>query len=291
MITTYNTENALKTIYLGVLTDALNTQVNPLLTRIKQTSNDVWGKEIRKAKEYKDGEENSKYIQFVSTLKNLYAQVEISDRAIRLFGDCGVSAFVNLMNDEFQEVVTTAMKDLSRMLYSPERERNDLTSIGEIFDITKPIYGTERCETPLLMPIIKKVAELNDIVIEQAIDEVEDNGGRVDFIAMSRDIKYAYMEQHKNIDVMQLDGGFKALSHNGVPMVYDKYIPQGTVYLLDTSKFALHQLCDWRWLEDERGHILRKTPNKETYTATVVKYADLICESPNCQAMIKIKKD
>lgn len=290
MINTYNAENALKSIYLGVLTDALNTKVNPFLTIIEQTENDVWGKEIRKIKAYKDGEENGKHIQFVSTLKNLYAQVEISDRTIRLFGDCGVSAFVNLMNDEFQEVIMTASKDLSRMLYSPERERNDLTSIGEIFDTTKQIYGIERKETPLLIPIIKEVAELNDIVIEQAIDEVEDNGGRVDFIAVSRDMKYAYMEQHKNIDVVQLNGGFKALSHNGIPMVYDKYIPQGTMYLLDTSKFALHQLCDWRWLEDERGRILRKTPNKETYTANLVKYADLICESPNCQAMIKIKK-
>lgn len=291
MINTYNAENSLKSIYLGVLTDALNTQVNPLLTRIEQTGNDVWGKEIRKAKAYKDGEENGKYIQFVSTLKNLYAQVEISDRAIRLFGDGGVATFVNIMNDEFQEVVMTAGKDLSRMLYSSERDRKDLTGLADIFDISKPIYGIERSETPLLMPIIKEVDKLNDIVIEQAIDEVEDNGGRVDFIAVPRDMKYAYMEQHKNIDVMQLDGGFKALSHNGISMVYDKYIPQGTMYLLDTSKFALHQLCDWQWLENDMGHILRKTPNKETYTATLVKYADIICDSPNCQAAIKIKKD
>lgn len=289
MINIYNIENVLKSFYLDVLTDSLNTRVNPLITRIEQTSDNVWGKEIRKAKAYKGGEENGKYIQFVSTLKNLYAQLEISDRAIRVFGNYGVSAFVNLMNDEFQEVVTTVGKNLSRMLYSHEHEKNDLTGISDIFDISKPIYGMERSVTPLLIPVIKEVAELNDIVIQQAIDEVEDNGGRVDFIAVSSDMKYAYTEQHKNIDVVQIDSGFKALSHNGIPMVYDKYIPQGTMYLLDTSKFALHQLCDWSFLEDERGHILRKTPNKETYTAIFVKYADIICESPNCQAMIKIK--
>lgn len=286
MISTYNVENSLKSIYLSAITDRLNTQTHPLLAKIEQTSGDVWGKEIRSAREY-----NDKPYQFVSTLKNLYAQVEISDKIIRLFGDYGASAFVNLMNDEFEQLLSTARNNISRMLFSDDRDVKDLTGIADIFDITKPLYGIERKETPLLTPIIKNVSELNDIIIEQVIDEVELNGGMVDFIAVSRDMKYVYMEQHKNIDIVQLDGGFKALSHNGIPLIYDKYIPQGTMYLLDTSKFKLHQLCDWRWLESDTGRILRKTPNKETYTATLVKYADIVCDSPNCQAMIKIKKD
>ncbi len=286
MITTYNAENSLKSIYLSVITDLLNTQTNPLLTKIEKTSNDVWGIEIRKAIEH-----NGKYIQLVSTLKNFYGQVEISEKAIRVFNNNGIVNFMNLANDEFEKFLSQARNDFSRMLFSEERDSKWLTGIADIFDITKPLYGHERSELPLFMPIIKEVTELNDIAIEQAIDEVELNGGKVDFIAVSRDVKYAYVEQHKIIDIMQLNGGFKTLSHNGIPMVFDKSIPQGTMYLLDTSKFALHQLCDWEWLEDECGRILRKTPNKDTYTATLVKYGDLICEAPNCQAMIKLTKN
>ncbi len=44
MVTLQNAENALKSVYLGTVTDLLNTRVNPLLSKIEQTSSDVWGK-------------------------------------------------------------------------------------------------------------------------------------------------------------------------------------------------------------------------------------------------------
>ena len=44
MVTIQNAENALKTVYLGTVTELLNTRVNPLLAKIEQTSADVWGK-------------------------------------------------------------------------------------------------------------------------------------------------------------------------------------------------------------------------------------------------------
>ncbi len=52
MVTVQNAENALKTVYLGALTELLNTKANPLLAKIEQTSADVWGKEIRRAVAY-----------------------------------------------------------------------------------------------------------------------------------------------------------------------------------------------------------------------------------------------
>ena len=52
MVTLSNAENALKSVYLGAVTELLNTKTNPLLAKIEQTSSDVWGKEIRKAASY-----------------------------------------------------------------------------------------------------------------------------------------------------------------------------------------------------------------------------------------------
>ena len=43
MVTLQSAENALKTLYLGVVSDQLNTNVNPLLAAIEQTASDVWG--------------------------------------------------------------------------------------------------------------------------------------------------------------------------------------------------------------------------------------------------------
>jgi hypothetical protein len=58
------------------------------------------------------------------------------------------------------------------------------------------------------------------------------------------------------------------------------------MYLLNTDFFKLHQLCDWQWLETEDGKILKQTPGKPVYTATLVKYAELVCDNPSAQGML-----
>lgn len=41
-----------------------------------------------------------------------------------------------------------------------------------------------------------------------------------------------------------------------------------------------------RWLEGEDGSVLRQVPGKPVYSATLVKYADLLCSRPNGQGML-----
>lgn len=286
MINFYNTENCLKSIYLDVIAENLNTQTNPLLTKIKQTSNDVWGIEIRKPIYH-----NEKYLQYISRLKNLYMEVEISEKSIRAgANNCG--ALVNILNGTLSDCLSKGRLKLSQSLYGNEEQPYNLTGIGAIFDTEKPIYGLERETAPMLIPLVKEVNEISDTIIEQTIDELAERGAKTDFIAVSQDVKYAYMQyaekQNKKLDVVELDGGFRAFAINGIPFVFDRYVSKGCMYLLDTSVFSLHQLCDWQWLESDDGRILRKTPdNANTYTATLVKYADLICDFPNRQGMIK----
>ena len=52
MITLTTAEDALKTLYLGVVAEQLNLKTDPLLTKIEQTSQDVWGKELVKLVPY-----------------------------------------------------------------------------------------------------------------------------------------------------------------------------------------------------------------------------------------------
>ena len=85
---------------------------------------------------------------------------------------------------------------------------------------------------------------------------------------------------------MDLKGGYKAISYNGIPIVSDRFCPEGTMYLLNTDDFTLHQLCDWKWLEGEDGKVLKQVPGTPTYSATLVKYADLVCTRPCGQAML-----
>ena len=80
--------------------------------------------------------------------------------------------------------------------------------------------------------------------------------------------------------------GFKGISYNGIPVVADKFVASGDVYLLNTKDFAIHQLCDWQWLEGEDGRVIKQKNNYPAYTATLVKYADLICDRPGGQGKL-----
>lgn len=132
---------------------------------------------------------------------------------------------------------------------------------------------------------------IDETTIQEAIDFLETRAGStIDFIAVDDVTKYAYMDymsQYKrNIDVMNLEGGFRTMSFNGIPLVYDRFVPNGTMYLLDTSVFHLHRLCDWRFLETENGNVLRQNQGYPTYTATLVKYCELMCDRPNGQGRL-----
>ena len=127
--------------------------------------------------------------------------------------------------------------------------------------------------------------------MQATIDAIEEqSGGKINFIVCSWGVRRALMEYYKSIGVVlptiDVAGGYKALSFNGIPVVVDRFCPQGTMYFLNTEDFQLHQLCDRQWLDGEDGKILKQIPGKPVYTATLVKYAELICTRPYGQGML-----
>ena len=372
MITLSEAENALKNIYLGTMSNLLNTTANPLLAKIEQTQADVYGNEIRTAVRWginggvgagdEDGDlpvaSGNKYLQFTSTLKNLYGQISISDKAIRA-GREGMGAFTDLLNAEITGLMEASKFNLARMLYgdgtgfltsitavtdgvltvqdtnnliegmlvdvystsagvdkvaakivSIDRtdkkvtlsvaptvtvgylynqgsKNKEITGIKSIFATGGNLYGVPRTSIASLLPYTKSsTGTLDDVKIQEVIDRVENFANcTVDFIAMSQIAKYSYLDflssYKRNVDYMTTDTGFKAISFGGVPMVFERFVDSGPVYVMDTSTLKLHQLCDWRFLETENGNILRQAQDKPVYTATLVKYCDLICAKPN----------
>ena len=384
MITLETADSALKTVYLGVIGNQLNVSANPLLTKIKQTTNNVYGNEVRKMTSYgvsggvSAGSETgllptSKATgreQFSLTLKNLYGSIEISDKAIRCSQN-SAGAFVNLLNDEMENLIKSSTFNLGRMLYGDgtgvlatvtantnvddefipvDRPRNfiqnlacrfvnasgynytedpifyiknvdranstitydryvegdykgykiatenglnaEITGLGRIFGNQKTLYGINKSNNPWLNPYSKTdVGEISETAIQTAIDEIEEeSGSEVDFIACSAKVRRAYQEAissyKKNIDVMNLQGGFKAISYNGIPVVTDRFVEDDALYILSTKDFELCQLCDWQWLEGNDGRIIKQKEGYPVYTATLVKYAELLCNRPNAQAKL-----
>ncbi len=382
MVTLTSAESALKTLYLGVVADQLNTEVNPLFAKFDKTSADVWGKEIRKLAPFginggigagtEDGNlptpAQNNYAQFVLTLKNLYGTIEISDKAMRA-SENQSGAFVNLLYSEMEGLIKASKFNFGRMLFgdgtgvlatasaqsgnvitlnsvknviegmmvdildktthtaivSARRitavdranktitlggatiaastvasgdqicvqgsYNNELTGLGAIFSNSTYLYGLTRASNKWLTPYTATSSTITDSVIQTAIDTIDETAGSyADFIVCSSGVKRAYqnylISNRTNVDVLNLEGGYKAISYNGIPVVSDRFCPSGTMYILNSNDFHLHQLCDWRWLEGDDGHIIKQVVGKPVYTATLVKYADLICDRPIGQAKI-----
>lgn len=406
MITLTTADKALKDVYLGVVAEQLNTNVNPLLAKIKQSTSDVWGKEIVKMAPYGlnggigAGTETgalpsaggNNYAQFRSALKNLYGKIEISDKAVRA-SENSAGAFVNLLNAEMEGLIKASQFNFGRMLFgdgngllckvsdnqasgtsstiitvdsvknlaegmivdivdalgvktllvangpftitsinrttravtisasgldasalkvgtSPANTTQfylciqgsygkEITGLGAIFDSNiTTLYGLTKTSFGWLSPKsincgsdASTTANINDIIIQAGIDQLEEEmNSNVDFIVCSAGVKRNYQyylaSYRSNIDVMELAGGYKAISYNGIPVVSDRFAPQNTMYLLNTKHFCLHQLCDWKWLEGENGSVLHQIAGTPTYSATLVKYADLLCDMPGGQAKI-----
>ena len=377
---------ALKSYYLDVIAEQLNTKANPLLAQIKQSTSDVWGKEVRKLATMgvnggigagaEDGAlpeaGGNQYKQMVATLKNLYGTIEISDKAIRASAN-NSGAFVNLLTAEMESLVKASSFNFGRMLFgdgtgvvakvasitmdgvvtldsvkalaegmkidfynesgdiipaatgrtilSIDRGtktikingvtinenlvsagslvtiqgsyENEITGLKAIFDTSKNLYGVQRATNAWVNPYVKDIAgEISELAIQTAIDEIEEvSGSKVNFIVCSwgvrRALQQLFSANVRNIDTVELSGGYKAMSYNGIPIVADRFCDEGCMYLLNTDDFTLHQLCDWQWLEGEDGSVLRQVPGKAVYTATLVKYAELMCEKPCGQGLIK----
>lgn len=378
MIDLTSAQNALKDAYLVAACNQLNTCTNPLFAKIKQSSSDVYGKQIIKVApvglnggvgagsetgSLPTANENS-YVQFKTTLKNLYGTIEISDKAVRASANNN-GAFVDLLNAEMEGLLTASKFNLGRMLYgdgsgavgkvsayasgeatldsvknlmegmvvdsytsagalsnaglrisyvdrvnkkitfttAPSTalaandvlyvqgsKDNEITGLGAIFSTTGNLYGLSRATNKWLNPYTSSTSqEISDNILQTAVDFLEENtGSNIDFITCGAGVKRAYQQYlacyRRNIDVTMLEGGYRAITFNGIPVVSDRFVADDTLYMLDTSKFTLHQLCDWEWIEGEGGKILRQKAGYPAYTATLVKYADLICDQPNGQA-------
>lgn len=169
----------------------------------------------------------------------------------------------------------------------------EITGIGKIFGGDATLYGVNREENKWLYPYdITISGELSESAMQEVLDlQEEAYGTDVDFIGCSAKVRRLYQEYlstfKRNIDIMELNGGYKAISYNGIPVVADRFIDEGEMFFLNTKDFTLHQLCDWEWLQGDDGRILKQNANHATYSATLVKYAELICDRPCAQARLK----
>lgn len=385
MVTMSTAQNALKDLYLDVVSNQLNTKTNVLFNQFKQTSQDIYGREVQRLVPYGvnggvsagdeggalPSSEGNSYLNFTTSLKNLFGTIEISDKAIRASSD-DAGAFVNLLTAEMEGLLSASKFNLGRMLYGDGSgalttvtaanvsantitvssinnlvegmvvdfyngstafsgftgvritnidraakkitvskavtssfvssassltiylqgsKGQELTGLEAIFAQSGSIYGLSRSTYPWLISYLKTKANnetFDEDLVQATLDEVElRTGNKMNFLVTTNALRRKFASNLRsitsNIDVANLKGGFKALSFNGIPLYGDKFVPDGVLYMLNTDDFRIHQLCDWEWLTNEDGSILKQKQGYASYLATLVKYAELVCSRPGAQ--------
>lgn len=379
MITLSSAENVLKDVYLGVIADQINTKTNPLFSKIKRSTRNIVGKEVRvvapvginggimAGTETSDLPEgvDTPYLSFVAPLKNLYGRFEISDKAVRC-SSSDVNSFVNLLQDGMDSLVKASIFNLSRMIYgdgtgllgtitavdgtvkvdTPQflapgilvdvydgttvvaknvyvsgvdqetgaitwnlpasvtattgyklyvqnSKDNEIIGLKGIVNNTS-LYGVNRSSFPVINAKTYTATSsdaFDEEYVQTIIDDLEKEGTNVNFINCSYDLKRIYHKYltiySKNVEYTTLEDGTKVITHFGIPLVPTNYLRGGECYFLNTDDFMFYELGDWKWLEDETGRVLKQHPTKPAYSATLVKYTELLCQKPSGVAYCK----
>lgn len=272
-MTTFNSiDNVLSNFYLDVISELLNRH-HPFLSAIERTSSNVWGKEIRKAVRFGD-----EYEVLKMELANLYGTITISDKAVRASAN-NSGALVNLLNAEIEDMLKNTKCDIDKQLFNG----GGIVGFNDIFQKSGSLYGVRRDKCPQLIPYIKEdFGELTESKLTDVIDKL---GHEPDFIITTYENRNRFKD-FSDCRIIELKNGYSAYSWNGIVIIADTNCPEDTLYILNSKDFIIHQLCDWMWLRHEDGTILKQHSAKPIHTATLVKYANLMCTNPSHQAML-----
>ena len=179
-------------------------------------------------------------------------------------------------------------------IFDASDDRVSMNGIDSLFDTTTGPYGLDLVANPELAPYryiesSTTLVPMNEAAVLDFFDKYEEHCQSMpaDIILTHPRVKKAIFESlrdtRSNIATAELAGGFRGFTFNGIPLYSDIKCKAGVLYALNSKSFAMHQLCDWTWLANEDGTILKQQPGKATYMATLVKYADLICDKPFLQ--------
>ena len=192
---------------------------------------------------------------------------------------------VGVGSDISANVVATAYVTLAG------NKGKELTGANAVFASSGSIYGLDRADYPWLVAQVKALnGEISDNAIQERIDLVETRTGSViNYLQCSMGVRRAYIDlmnaTKQTVNTLDLKGGFKALSYNGIALVADKFVPAGHMQLLDLNDWAMYQMADFNWM-DKDGSIMSRVADRPAWEATLVKYCDIGCQRPRGQGLI-----
>lgn len=191
-----------------------------------------------------------------------------------------------------EKAVATAPSE-NYFLTVQQSYNREIFGLPYIFSSTQSkFYNHLRSTIGYLLPQTATAGKaLSTALMQTMLDDIEvASGNEINMILTGYDVRRKYLSyletSRSNIDYMNLDGGFKSLAYNGIPVVADRFCPDTSMYFINTDDFKLVQLADWQWIEGENGSVLTQLGKTPSYMGTLVKYANLMCRRPMGQALL-----
>ena len=172
---------------------------------------------------------------------------------------------------------------------------DDATYVTTLHNLSRSTYNWWKCSTFSTDDNSGTNRDLTLDLVQDAITAVEKNGGEVNMILSSHDIRDTYVSlvtaDKRFVNTLTLDGGWKALEYssggNGsIPWVADVDCPPNTVFFIDTNHLRIMQMADWDWMQED-GAILSRVSGSDAYEAALFWYADLATDRPRAFSFLR----
>lgn len=129
-------------------------------------------------------------------------------------------------------------------------------------------------------------------LMQTGFDMLEERAGKEigpNLMLTTRAIRREYLElcttDRIAVNTMKLDGGWDALSYNGVPFLVDNDAIDGEIYYLTTKDLAIYWMADFNWMQKD-GAVLSRISGYDIYEAVLFAYMELGVKTRRNQAVI-----
>ena len=190
-------------------------------------------------------------------------------------------------NNQIVFVATTA-PEADDVIYVAGNKDMELTGVAAVMTANNTLYNINRATNKWFNPTVLAVAaEISEIKIQEGIDIAEDEiGNTINFMICEKGVRRAYRNllsaQKQIVNTIEMKGGFKADSFNGIPLTADRYCSNGELLAFSLEDWKMYEMADWDWMGED-GSILFRRTNTPVYDATLRKYCDLGCARPKGQ--------
>ena len=167
---------------------------------------------------------------------------------------------------------------------------DDATYVTTLHNLSRSTYPWWSCSTHSSDDNSGTARDLTLDLMQASISAVEKNGGKTNLIVCDHATRDAYaalvIADKRFVNTLDLDGGWKALEYNGIPIVADADCPPYTMFFLDTDHLQIMQMGDFDWM-DKDGAVLSRVADSDAYEAVIYWYADLTTDRPRAHSFLR----